>query len=71
MLVSGGMRGESDLKGRPAIFDFKVGNGRVIAYNFSPIHRDMNRSDHRLLWNAVINWKALTSSVQSVAPVKK
>jgi hypothetical protein len=71
MLVSGGMRGESDLKSRPAIFDFKVGNGRVIAYNFSPIHRDMNRSDHRLLWNALINWKALTSSVHPVAPVKK
>jgi hypothetical protein len=70
MLVSGGMRGESDLKGRPAIFDFKVGNGRVIAYNFSPIHRDMNRSDHRLLWNAVINWKKLTSPAQAATPAK-
>jgi hypothetical protein len=25
----------------------------------SPIHRDMNRSDHRLLWNAILNWSAL------------
>jgi hypothetical protein len=64
------MRGESDLKGRPAIFDFKIRNGRVIAYNFSPIHRDMNRSDHRLLWNAVINWKKLTSPAQAATTVK-
>jgi len=30
-----------------------------VAYNFSPIHRDMNRSDYRLLWNAILNWRAL------------
>lgn len=70
MVVSGGMRGETDLKGRPAIFNAKVGNGRVIAYNFSPIHRDMNRSDHRLLWNALINWKLLTSA-PAPAPAPK
>jgi hypothetical protein len=62
MVVSGGMRGESDLKGHPAIFNFKVGKGRVIAYNFAPIHRDMNRSDHRLLWNPILNWQALVAS---------
>ena len=56
MVVSGGMRGESSLRGRPAILDLPLGRGRVVAYNFSPIHRDMNRSDHRLLWNAILNW---------------
>ncbi|HEU4401342.1 MAG TPA: hypothetical protein VFT43_04485, partial [Candidatus Polarisedimenticolia bacterium] len=59
MVVSGGMRGESDLKGRPAILDVPVGRGHIVAYNFSPIHRDMNRSDHRFLWNAILNWSAL------------
>jgi len=58
-VVSGGMRGEAGLKGRPAIFDVPQGRGHVVAYNFSPIHRDMNRSDHRLLWNAILNWSAL------------
>ena len=56
MVVSGGMRGEADLRGRPAILDLPLGRGRVVAYNFSPIHRDMNRSDYRLLWNAILNW---------------
>lgn len=56
MVVSGGMRGEAALRGHPAILDLPLGRGRVVAYNFSPIHRDMNRSDYRLLWNAVLNW---------------
>jgi hypothetical protein len=59
MTVSGGMRGEAELKGRPAILDVPVGRGRIVAYNFSPIHRDMTRSDHRVLWNAILNWHTL------------
>ncbi|HET8948445.1 MAG TPA: M14 family zinc carboxypeptidase [Candidatus Polarisedimenticolia bacterium] len=65
MVVSGGMRGEKALEGRPAIFDFPLGRGHVVAYNFSPIHRDMNRSDHRFLWNAILNWSALPGPAPS------
>jgi hypothetical protein len=59
MLVSGALKGEDDLQGRPAILDLPAGKGRVIAYNFNPFHRDLNRSDYRLLWNALLNWDAL------------
>ena len=59
MLVSGALKGEDDLEGRPAILDIAAGKGRVIAFNFNPIHRDLNRSDHRLLWNALLNWSFL------------
>jgi len=59
MLVSGALKGEDDLEGRPAILDLPAGKGRVIAFNFNPIHRDLNRSDHRLLWNALLNWNYL------------
>ena len=59
MLVSGALKGEDELEGRPAILDLRVGKGRVIAFNFNPIHRDLNRSDHRLLWNALLNWSYL------------
>lgn len=61
MLVSGGMRGEDALEGRPAILDIPAGRGRVLAYNFNPMHRDLNHSDYRLLWNALLNWNALLS----------
>jgi len=56
MLASGALKGEDELEGRPAILDFSVGRGRIIAFNFNPVHRDLNRSDHRLLWNALLNW---------------
>ena len=59
MLVSGALKGEDELEGRPAILDMPAGKGRVIAFNFNPIHRDLNRSDHRFLWNALLNWSAL------------
>ncbi|MBN2409007.1 MAG: peptidase [Candidatus Aminicenantes bacterium] len=59
MLVSGGLKGEDVLEGRPAILDIPVGKGRTIAYNFNPIHRELNHSDYRLLWNAILNWEAI------------
>ena len=59
MLVSGAIKNEDELEGRPAILDLKAGQGRVIAFLFNPIHRDLNRSDHRLLWNALLNWNVL------------
>jgi len=34
-------------------------SGHVIAFNFNPLHRDLNRGDQRMLWNAIINWRAI------------
>jgi hypothetical protein len=47
------------LIGHPAIYDMPVGKGRVVAFNFNPLHRDMNRGDERFLWNAILNWQAI------------
>jgi hypothetical protein len=62
LVVSGGARGESELNGRPALFDLPAGRGRVVAFNFNPVHRDLNRSDYRLLWNVLLNWRRLTEA---------
>ncbi len=62
MVVSGGMRGQSDLAGRPAILDTPAGEGHIVSYNFNGIHRDMNPGDFRLVWNAILNWKNLSIS---------
>jgi hypothetical protein len=59
LVVSGGAKGEDVLEGRPAILDIPAARGHVVAYNFNPIHRDLNRSDYRLLWNAILNWQYL------------
>jgi len=61
-LVSGQVWGEGNLIGRPAIMDTPVGRGHVITFNFNPLHRDMNRGDQRLLWNALINWQAILAA---------
>jgi hypothetical protein len=59
MLISGGIKQADDLEGYPAILDLPAGDGKVIAFNFNPMHRDLNRSDYRFLWNAILNWRYL------------
>ena len=54
-------RDRLNLIGRPAIFDFPVGRGHVVAFNFNPLDRDLNRGDQRLVWNAIINWQAIVA----------
>jgi hypothetical protein len=61
-LVSGQVWGEANLIGRPAIMDTPVGQGHVVTFNFNPLHRDMNRGDQRMLWNAIINWQAIVAA---------
>ena len=58
-VVSGQAWGEENLIGRPAILDMPVGKGHVVCFNFNPMHRDLNRGDQRLLWNAILNWQAI------------
>ena len=58
-MVSGQAWGAENLIRHPAIFDMPVGKGRVVAFNFNPLHRDMNRGDQRFLWNTLINWQAI------------
>jgi hypothetical protein len=32
-----------------------------VTFNFNPMHRDLNRGDQRLLWNALLNWQAIVA----------
>jgi hypothetical protein len=61
-VVSGQAWGESRLLGRPAILDMPVGRGHVVAFNFNPLHRDLNRGDHRMVWNTILNWQAILAA---------
>ena len=66
LLVSGQVWGESGLIGRPAIFDLTEGRGHVVAFNFNPMHRDLNRGDQRMLWNALLNWQAIIKGAPGI-----
>jgi hypothetical protein len=59
ILISGGGQKIDSLQGRPAILDIPRGKGHVIAFNFNPMHRDLNHSDFRFLWNGILNWNHL------------
>jgi hypothetical protein len=59
LVVSGGIKGGDELVGKPALLDIPTGKGRVIAFNFDPIHRYQTESDFRLVWNAILNWNDL------------
>jgi hypothetical protein len=56
LVVSGGIKGGRELEGRPAILDIPTGKGRVVAFDFDPIHRYLTLSDFRLVWNTILNW---------------
>src|SRR5436853_1474998 len=60
-VISGQAWGEENLVHRPAILDMPVGRGHVVSFNFNPMHRDLNRGDQRMLWNAIINWEAIVA----------
>ena len=64
LVVSGGVLNGEKLHGRPAILAVPKGKGTVVVYNFNPMHRDLNRSDYRLLWNGILNWRHLNPSVE-------
>ena len=69
-VVSGQAWGEDNLIGRPAVFDAPVGRGHIVAFNFNPLYRDLNRGDHRMVWNAIINWQAILAD-RSAAPAAR
>lgn len=59
LVLSGWVSAEEALAGEPAILDVPAGRGRVLLYSFNPLHRHLNHSDFRLLYNALLHWNDL------------
>jgi hypothetical protein len=59
LVLSGFVKGEKEIDGKPAILDLPVGKGRVILFGFNPLHRYLNLSDFRFAWNALLHWNDL------------
>jgi hypothetical protein len=68
LVASGGIKGASEIDGKPAILDLAVGKGRVIAFDFDPFHRYATPAAFRLVWNAVLNWNALDNPGERRGP---
>ncbi len=59
LVLSGFVRGEDAINGKPAILDLPAGKGRVILFAFNPLHRYLNLADFRFVWNVLLNWNDL------------
>ncbi|HEX7183584.1 MAG TPA: M14 family zinc carboxypeptidase [Thermoanaerobaculia bacterium] len=59
LVLSGFVRGEDVVDGKPAILDLPVGEGRVVLFAFNPLHRFLNHSDFRFVYNVLLNWNDL------------
>jgi len=62
LVVSGGVKGAEEIEGKPAILDIPTGRGRVVAFDFDPIHRYQTLGTFRLVWNAILNWNDLPAT---------
>ncbi len=56
LLLSGFVKDSSQLDGKPAVLDVPTGQGRVVLFSFNPVHRHLNHSDFRLVYNVILNW---------------
>jgi hypothetical protein len=65
LVLCGGIKGANEIIGKPAILDIPCGKGRVVAYDFDPIHRYLTLSDFRLVWNTILNWNDLPPTPES------
>lgn len=59
LVLSGFVKDPSQLDGKPAILDVPSGDGRVVLFSFNPLHRHLNHSDFRLVYNLVLYWNDL------------
>ena len=59
LVLSGFVKGEDQVDGKPAVLDIPAGKGRVVLFSFNPLHRYLNLSDFRLVYNVLLNWNDL------------
>ena len=52
-LMSGWIEGEKRIRQKGALWDIKLGKGRVILFGFKPQHRAQSHGTFKLLFNAI------------------
>jgi hypothetical protein len=68
-VLSGLMRGASQIRNRPAIVDVPVGKGRLLLYSTNPVYRWQNHGEFNMLFNAIMNYDDLAVPAKKDTPV--
>jgi hypothetical protein len=68
-VLSGLMRGASQIEDRPAIVDVPVGRGRLVLYSTNPVYRWQNHGEFNMLFNALMNYDDLEVPPPAPTPV--
>jgi hypothetical protein len=59
VLMSGMLRGESEIAGTPAVVDVPVGQGHVVLFATNPFWRLETSGSHALVFNTMLHWNDL------------
>ena len=59
ILLSGMLRGEKGLSGKPMVVDVPVGKGHVVLFANRPFWRGETIGSHAMVFNAMLNWNDL------------
>jgi hypothetical protein len=59
VLMSGMLRGESEIAGTPAVIDAPVGEGHVVLFALCPFWRWETHGSHALVFNTILHWDDL------------
>jgi hypothetical protein len=61
-VLSGLMKGATEIRNRPAIVDVPVGRGRVLLFSTNPCYRWQNFGEFNMLFNAVLNYNDIKTA---------
>lgn len=57
--LSGIVKNEKEIKGKAAVIDLPLGEGRVLLFTFNPFWRDTSRGLYSFVFNAILNFDHL------------
>jgi hypothetical protein len=58
-VLSGLMKGASEIRNRPALVDVPVGKGQLVMFATNPCYRWENLGEFNMLFNAILHWNEL------------
>lgn len=67
-VMSGLMRGATEIRRRPAVLDTAVGQGRIVTFATNPCYRWQNHGEFGMLFNTVLFWDDEGAPATSAAP---